>query len=164
MNEIEDRPSGKVPLSLRVLIVITLVIVIIAPVITDFYNGHKAPMAGAVAVAGLVTFGSVLYYLTSIKNYSIPESVRHTIASTFLIVYLLLVTYNTFFNGCGPNVTNCSAVTGVTSTLLSNFTTLAGVVVAFYFGSITIEKVTENRIKRESENQNASRPNAEGTE
>ena len=41
-------------------------------------------------------------------------------------------------------------VAGVSSTLLSNFTTLAGVVVAFYFGSITVEKLAEKRGERDS--------------
>jgi hypothetical protein len=76
---------------------ITLALIVIAPVIVDYNGGHKAPVAGAVALAALVVFACVLNYLASVKKYALAESFRHTIAATFLIVYLLLVSYNTFF-------------------------------------------------------------------
>jgi hypothetical protein len=142
----------RLPSALVGLLAITLAVILIAPIIVDYNGGHRAPMAGAVALAALVTFASTLYYLTSIKGCPLAESIRHTIAATFLLVYLLLVIYNTFFNECSPSTsaTQCTTVAGVTSTLLSNFTTLTGVVVAFYFGSITVEKVVAKRVEHDA--------------
>jgi hypothetical protein len=93
----------------------------------------------------------ILYYLVSIRGCPLAESFRHAIAATFLIVYLLLVIYNTFFNGCSPKATlsYCTTNGGVTNTLLSNFAYLTGVVVAFYFGSIAYGKHFEKDGERD---------------
>ena len=92
------RRFTRVPVLLIILFVLALAIAIAAPISVNYIGHRTAPMAGAVAFVALVTFSSVLYYLTGIRDDNLAESFRHTIAATFMIVYLLLVTYNTFFS------------------------------------------------------------------
>jgi hypothetical protein len=66
---------------------------------------------------------------------------RDAIAASVVLLYLILVSWAVFFASGGPQNT-------ITSQLLPSFTSVTsvtGVVVAFFFTSVTVDQVTRTR-------------------
>ncbi|WP_214844203.1 hypothetical protein [Arthrobacter sp. ISL-72] len=79
---------------------------------------------------------------------------RDAIAATVIVLYLVLLSWAVFFStgvstsspatdGAANQATE--SINKVTSELLTSFTSITAVVVAFYFGSVTIDQVTRHR-------------------
>ena len=64
---------------------------------------------------------------------------RNAIAGSFILTYLVSVGLVLFYHD------TAAETRGVTKTLVTNFTVLMGVIIAFYFGTATREKVVEMR-------------------
>jgi hypothetical protein len=102
-------------------------------------------IAGAGGLAPLTFFGIWFYEL---RHGGLPnsEAMRDAIAGAFVILYLTTVAWSTFFNVFPKEEQNTLAP--LTQTVLTNFSTLTGVVVAFYFGSQAITKGLEKGRRR----------------
>jgi hypothetical protein len=151
---------------LRVLLPIALV-VIGAPFIelwswnylrADSSNGpvHPASSGGPVQFADLgyvlglgslivFTFYGIWSYERTVQGEPGAKAMRDAIAASVVLLYLILVSWAVFFASGGPQNT-------ITSQLLPSFTSITGVVVAFYFTSVTVDQVNRTRRRREPVN------------
>jgi protein-S-isoprenylcysteine O-methyltransferase Ste14 len=100
--------------------------------VTDISN-HNFPLAVGVIGAGLLAFS--LCIITSEESHdhdswiSNPSQVRAAIAISIVVEYLVLVGIVAFF------AHGAEQLPAITQTLVTNFTTVVGVVIAFFFGS-----------------------------
>lgn len=83
------------------------------------------------------------------------ETMRTAIAGTIVVVYLVLVGIVAFFV-VGPR-----DLPGITQTMVTNFTTVVGIVIAFYFGASAYvqaqrEKTDSRKGKSAERNENAT--------
>jgi hypothetical protein len=89
------------------------------------------PLMVPVAAAGL--FGFVFFLGLELNEKSQPKlqegALRGAIATAIIIEYVVLVSIVAFFKS-GPET-----LPPITQTLITNFTTIVGLVVAFYFGT-----------------------------
>lgn len=91
------------------------------------------------------TFYGIWSYERTVQGEPGAKAMRDAIAASVVLMYLVLVSYAVFFAaGDSPNT--------ITSQLLTSFTSITGVVVAFYFTSATIDQVTRTRQRREPMN------------
>ncbi len=97
----------------------------------DIYEGL------GVAVVSIATFFALLYHAMEVRRSA--EAVRDAIAGSFVLVYLLLVILTTWFVGGAPPLDPAAV------TLLNSFTTVAGVVLGFYFATGTVDKYLSGR-------------------
>ncbi len=90
-----------------------------------------APLSVVVVASGVISFIVLLTLTQTDKDrWEISESsMRTAIAGTIVIVYLVLVGIVAFFK-VGP-----ASLPPISQTLVTNFTTIVGVVIAFYFGA-----------------------------
>jgi protein-S-isoprenylcysteine O-methyltransferase Ste14 len=90
-----------------------------------------SPLSIAVIGAGLLSFVFFLWTGPPAKEHPgfSEEALRMAIAGAIVIEYIVLVGIVAFFQK-GPD-----RLPPITQTLVSSFTTIVGVVVAFYFGS-----------------------------
>jgi hypothetical protein len=151
MAESPRRPSGLVVLAL---VVVTDLIVVIGGLVLANRNRpdtNDAYTAAGICASAVITLVGLVYYLIGVRGNDSAEAFRHSIAATFMLIYLLLVTISAFpdqptATGNGQS-TNLPPITG---TLLNNFTTLAGIIAAFYFGGTIVEKVIRRDEARNS--------------
>ena len=102
----------------------------------DFY------LACGICIAALVLFVGLIYHAVAIRPADhTTDGIRDAIACAFLGVYLVLVIYTVFFSNAPKN----TAIYPQTSSLLSSFTTVAAIVVGFYFGTGTVDKYIERQ-------------------
>lgn len=104
----------------------------------------------AVGTAAMCFFGLLFLTQKDDKHWQLTEeTMRTAIAGTIVVVYLVLVGIVAFFVvGPGPE-----DVPGITQTMVTNFTTVVGVVVAFYFGAsayVQAQREKTDSRKRES--------------
>lgn len=106
------------------------------------YWDNDAPLMVVVIATAVISFVSLLVLTQSDKEqWDLTEgSMRTAIAGTVIIVYLVLVGLVAFFK-VGPE-----KLPAISQTLVTSFTTIVGVVVAFYFGaSAYIQASTERK-------------------
>jgi hypothetical protein len=95
-----------------------------------------APVSWAVAVIGVGSFFWLLYLLPSEKDIT-KSSMRNAITGSFIVVHFVLLALFAFWHG------GTDKIPPMTDRLISNFTTLMGVVIAFHFGTSAYEKVSQ---------------------
>jgi hypothetical protein len=102
-------------------------------------RGKVGPLAAGTAAIGVVTFFGMLSIGGGFEKMTGKETkdrIRDAIAATFIVVYVVLLgllAFGVFVTGQKPSP--------IADTLVTNFTVLMGVVIAFYFGTTTYEKV-----------------------
>jgi hypothetical protein len=98
----------------------------------------NAPLAVATAAVGVVTFFGMLgaYGEPPPSRDERHDRIRDATAVTFIVVYVVLLGLLAF-----AKVTMDEQAPEIASTLVTNFTALMTVVIAFYFGATTYEKV-----------------------
>jgi protein-S-isoprenylcysteine O-methyltransferase Ste14 len=88
------------------------------------------------------TFYGIWSYERTVQGEPGAKAMRDAIAASVVLMYLVLVSYAVFFaSGDSSNP--------ITSQLLTSFTSITGVVVAFYFTSVTVDQVIRTRRRRE---------------
>jgi hypothetical protein len=97
---------------------------------------HRAPLSFSVAAVAVVTFFGLLQ-LQQASSLE-PGDMRKPIAGTVTVVYLVLVATFSFFFVPGQ-------LPPLTETFINSFTTIMGVVVAFYFGSSAYIEASSRR-------------------
>jgi hypothetical protein len=108
----------------------------------------RAPLAFGVIAPGLITF----FWLLSDPKGSSPDQtlsagiLRKAIASSIVVEYLVLVGTFAFWGGA------TEALSQLTSTLVNSFTSIVGIVIAFYFGaSAYLDAKTHGNIAPQAE-------------
>lgn len=135
------------PSRLFLCIIIADALVLIAGTIIDILLQYDFYLACGIAVAGTITFVSLLYHSLVIREGSKSDGVRDSIACSFLFVYLLLVIYSVFFASSNTN----SHPAPETETLLNSFTTATSIVIGFYFATGTVDKFAKSRKSKSKE-------------
>jgi protein-S-isoprenylcysteine O-methyltransferase Ste14 len=112
----------------------------------------------AVGTASMCFFGLLFLTQKDDEHWQLTEeTMRTAIAGTIVVVYLVLVGIVAFFVvGPGPR-----DLPGITQTMITNFTTVVGIVIAFYFGASAYvqaqrEKTDSRKGKSAERNENAT--------
>ncbi len=103
--------------------------------------GNNVWLSAGLAGTVVVTFIGLIDYAGRAPDSKF--TLREVIASTLILTYMLLIAYTAFF-GDRP-VGEGGQQPKITTDLVNNFTTIIGIVVAFYFGSSAFERVAEAR-------------------
>jgi|GEM_PF-2805656 len=132
-------------LLLQLVLPILVVLAICLPL--DTIVGDDRPIGFAVIAAGLLAFAFFAGHQTSAGEPGTSDrSLRQAFAAAIIIQYLLLVGTVAFFR-------QGDQLPPITQTILSSFTAIVGVVVAFYFGVsayVQTQKGTRADVKRTS--------------
>ena len=97
---------------------------------------NHAPLGWAVGASAVIIFVGFL----AMSQGDMTARIRIAMAATFVITYFVLLGMVTFLS---QPAEGARTTTEVSNALITNFTVLMGVVVAFYFGSATVEKITK---------------------
>jgi heme A synthase len=130
-----------------VIAVLIAALVTIALMAADWGSARRSAIL-SVVFAALVTFFGILWLearqhpTRAFTN----SSVRAALAAATLVSYLVLVAVGTWFPGTDGGFSRLSDM------LLSNFTYIAGIVIAFYFGSSAYVEA-QGGAQRRSENE-----------
>lgn len=139
-------------------------VILAAATIVDIRTDHDFYLACGICIAAIMLFVGMIYHALTVRKDRVTDGVRDAIACTFILVYLLLVVYTLFFKNAPAN----TELFPQTSTLLSSFTSVAAVVVGFYFATGSLDKFIESRKepsgKEESEQDTSSRRAAQPDE
>ena len=107
-----------------------LLLLIGGAIAVSVYKNHDAPLSVAVIGAGIFSF---IFFYTRSGSQPVgvqPEGgLREAIAAAIIIEYIALVGIVAFFKK-GPD-----QLPAISQAMIANFTTVVGIVVAFYFGS-----------------------------
>jgi len=108
-----------------------ILLVIVACLCLVRYLGNPAPLAFCTPAAGVITFFAMLSERRdgTVTAGSGNERLRQAIAAAVVVQYLVLVGIVAYF------INGVDKLPPITETMLSSFTTVASVVVAFYFGA-----------------------------
>ena len=94
------------------------------------YFGNPAPLAFCTPAAGIITFFALLTERPLAQaGTGGDERLRQAIAGAVIVQYLVLVGIVAYF------INGVEKLPPITETMLTSFTTVASVVVAFYFGA-----------------------------
>ncbi len=108
-----------------------------------YYIDSKGPFPVLVTSITFITFVSLLLFTQSEKKGNAVDeaSIRTALAGTVMLVYLTLVVLFAYFQYGSSSET----VPLATQTLLTSFTSIVGVVVAFYFGASAYVEVSKKK-------------------
>ncbi len=102
------------------------------------------PLQAGVALIAVVTFLGVWTIQRRRPQVDTTSEMRDAIAAAVVVVYLVILSWSTFF----PRITSSSGTLNpLTSTLITNFTALTGIVIGFYFSATAATKIAEHRSK-----------------
>jgi hypothetical protein len=116
----------------------------------------NGPLAAGTAAIGVVTFFGMLSIGGGFEKMTGKETkdrIRDAITATFIVVYVVLLGLLAFQHFASEQKTS-----PIADTLVTNFTVLMGVVIAFYFGTTTYEKV--KRVAGDDPQKNGSQATA----
>ncbi len=140
----------KTKVTVRIAVLMAAVITLLgaAGAFLSVYWDNNAPyIVVAIGTAATCFFGLLALTQASQEPWELEESMRAAIAGTIVIVYLVLVGIVTFFV-IGPK-----ELPEITQVMVTSFTTIMGIVVAFYFGASAY--VQAQREKKGSSKANA---------
>lgn len=108
------------------------------------YFGTAHFYAFAVIATGLVTFFGMLGASAGKPTGELPESrMRNAITAGIVVSYLVLV-------GLAAFIREASGLSDFTRTLLSSFTSVVGIVLAFYFGASAYVEASQRSTRARS--------------
>jgi hypothetical protein len=112
----------------------------------------------AVGTAATCFFGLLILTQTKDEEWVLTEeTMRTAIAGTIVVVYLVLVGIVAFF------VVGPTNLPGITQTMVTNFTTIVGIVIAFYFGASAYVQAQREKSDRSKANANEESKDATAT-
>lgn len=125
-------------------------VAIIGPVVDTVFweTPHYTGLMSGSAAIGLVTLVGFIFILRSMRGVSATDAVRDSIAVSFVAVFLVIIGWAAFYSGYpGKDLPPLAAG------LLPNFISLVGVVLAFYFGTTSVDKFVEAKYESIAKNQ-----------
>ena len=118
------------PRSLTLLGSLILAIVALTLVGTEVLGGRKFLIFGVVATSLVTFFGFLSMGMAERPTSYIPDQLmRSAITASVVVTFLVMVGFGTFF------VEQAGGMPPIAQALLTSFSSIVGVVVAFYFGS-----------------------------
>jgi hypothetical protein len=113
------------------------------PILTD--GGSEWRSLGSGSIALVTFFGLLVLGCAKAESASISESSNRTaFAGSIFILYLVVIATSAFYNTVKDKV-DPAPLQRLTETMLQSFTTIIGIVVAFYFGSSAFVEVHGKR-------------------
>ncbi len=127
----QSRVSAKRTTLLLTLLALVLIAIVWFGVYMAETIGRDSPLSVALAAVAIVSFLSLLRIQKSDANAALftEASMRSAIAGSIVIEYLTLIALVAFFREAPDEIHP------VTQMMINNFTTIVGIVIAFYFGS-----------------------------
>lgn len=115
----------------------SIVVVNVVANLLSFYWHTRTPLAVAIVATAVLSFVGLLAIRQSPQGeWKIEEAdMRTAIAGTIVIEYLVLVATVAFLPELPNTEGRAETLPALTQTLISNFTYMVGVVIAFYFGA-----------------------------
>ncbi len=99
---------------------------------TDFYHNIKFLSFATIAVAFITFFGLLHIGMQAKQSSSLTDQdMRTAITASIIVTYLAITGMAAFFGGNFAE----QMLPPISEMLLTNFTTVVGIVIAFYFGS-----------------------------
>lgn len=125
--------------------VIFILTLVASGIVLNNYWVPRAPLAFATVAAGVVTF---FYFVPPNGNAFVDEGrMRGAIASAIIIQYLVIVGFVAYFSP--GDAKELSRVDAIAAMLIPSFTSIVGVVIAFYFGASAYVEAKKNRQNQE---------------
>ena len=146
------------PLSLYVVCGIDATAAVLSPAVNYFIEGSDVALQCGAALIAIATFLGFAYYGLAVMDRSSSDALRDAIASAFVAVYLTIVGWSAFFGVLTDTDIKDARLSPLTQTVISNFTTLTGVVVAFYFSTAAVVRVAETRAGGEARTTDEATP------
>ena len=148
--------ENKHALRISALMVFLMLVAIGAALFLASSWGTQSPLAFVTAAVAIISFFGFLI-LTQIpgRKWVLAEShVRTAITASIVIEYLTMLALVTFLQQ------GAESLPAITQTLVTNFTTIVGVVIAFYFGASAFiqARSQEHAIREPEEDQSAHKP------
>jgi hypothetical protein len=108
------------------------------------------PLQGGAALIAVVTFVGIWLIQRSRPSVDSLSEMRDAIAAAVVVVYLVILAWSSFF----PQISKSSneELNPLTSTFITNFTALTGVVIGFYFTSTAATQIAANKSKQSAQN------------
>ena len=148
-----DAPSGLVAQNyLWPVLIIDGLIAVGAPFFDVWYvryvfhpSAPDIPLQAGAALIAVVTFVGVWLIQRLRPNVGPVSEMRDAIAAAVVVVYLVILGWSSFF----PTISKSSGETlnPLTSTFITNFTALTGIVIGFYFTSTAATQIAARRSK-----------------
>jgi hypothetical protein len=135
----------RTPFSLRLVCGIDATAAIGAPAANFFIESSDVALSCGAALIGVATFLGFAYYGLAVLNRASSDALRDAIAAAFVTVYLTIVAWSAFFAISTSG--EPAQLSPLTQTVISNFTYLTGIVVAFYFGTDALMRIGDKRTK-----------------
>jgi hypothetical protein len=108
------------------------------------------PIIFAAPALGIITLFGVLWATTDITiNSTVSDtSMRSAIAASAVVMYMVLVGFGVFTDE------KYGGMSTMAQTLLTNFTTVVGIIVAFYFGTSAYLEGQVKKTKKDDDSKN----------
>jgi drug/metabolite transporter (DMT)-like permease len=114
------------------------------------------PLQGGAALIAVVTFVGIWLIQRSRPSVDPLSEMRDAITAAVVVVYLVILAWSSFL----PQISKTSNQTlnPLTSTFITNFTALTGVVIGFYFTSTAAAQISANKSKPTADQNAAVNP------
>jgi hypothetical protein len=128
-----------------IMFAIDSVAAVAAPPINTWYlhtqgTGAQIPLESGAALIAVTTFAGIWLIQRQRSSSDTLVDMRSAIAGSFILVYMVMVVWSAFFA-----YGNSGQLNILSSTLITNFTVLAGVVIAFYFATSAASAIAADR-------------------
>lgn len=123
-----------------------LIIIVLVFGLVGAYHGFKVFLSGMVVIVAIITFfGFLILGLSKEKNKQLNEkNMRLAITASIIITYLVIVGITIFFGD------NAGEMPEIASTTFSSFSSIIGVVVAFYFGGSVYSEIQAKKLEKKN--------------
>ena len=101
------------------------------------------PLQCGAALIAVITFVGVWLIQRSRTAVEPASEMRDAISASVIVVYLVILCWSTFFPRLNPS--NHTTLNPLTSTFITNFTAVTGIVIGFYFTSVTATQIAAHR-------------------
>ena len=122
---------------------VSICLIVGVGILASWYFNHNSPISISVIISAIVTFFGLLYLTSPEQEVWLltDKSMRTAIAGAIVIEYLTLI-------GIVAFITNePEKISPVSKKLLTSFTAIVAVVIAFYFSSTTYKEIKEAEFK-----------------
>lgn len=115
------------------LVIVSILALVAGALAIDQFYATKAGLAFCTVASAVIVFFHFISGPTppdaAVESASSADHLRKAIAGSIVVQYLVMVGLVAYFESAAEKLP------AITQTLITNFTTIVGVVVAFYFGS-----------------------------
>ena len=128
---------------------ILILAIVASGLLLNKYWVPRAPLAFATIAAGVITF----FYCVSARGFTSGGEgrMRGAIASAIIVQYIVMVGFVAYFT---PSYSKEQQLDAVAAMLIPSFTSIVGVVIAFYFGaSVYVEAQNKRSSPRDHDAQ-----------